>query len=590
MIVYPFRIGKKTDKNIGTKNVASIATFCTDFSYTLIDESLWYQSLINIKNYGIDGIKINLAWGDIELAQDKYFLNGQNNIHKLCKLCKNIGIFVIINFVPFACKNYKNHGLPSYLNNINIFNDFYKENNLIYFNRFINIVHNSLGNMYTIYGGPIIGVSIDLDDDFFVSNHEKSKAYQIILGAFNNNNIVLNFVWTNDLNNSTKINTNKIINVNGIEDNIKESNDFSLYNINLKSIVNKNQNVLELIILSINNGQGIFCLNDFFEMIYPYSNIYNDVKFSGLKYELKKLIRSISCFDEYYALSKESLLKTSNLNYKNEKDKKIMFCNEDNETSIIFTNLFFGNSLINYCNIQVVFRGIYNNREVWLCKESTLFKPQISIDNKVIDIVPMETTTVISNGKVIEIFCLSKYDKRNYLVVSHKQKPYFVLSDGELVNIENGFSLMCCGVNKDITIWPKPSVNIFKYPNKSFEGFDYVSFKTRLNFSKEALNIKETDNNQLKIEITNSIINELISIKNSYDNIALEIFSPSKAILIINGKEIAKLKENEPLILFLKQYTFEIINGEIILEVFGIKYKPIAYKYQFKTINYFFNN
>ncbi len=586
MIIYPFKISKYIDDNIGTIKPASIAVFCTDFSYTTIEKEFWEESLINLKNSGINGIRINVVWADIEIFEGKYYLFEQNNIHKLLKYCSKIGMFVIINFIPFA--NIEYNGLPSYLRHIDCFNNFNNTANINHLNRFISILHNSFGDMYSVQNGPIIGVSMDFDDYFFESKTEKSKAFNEVIKIFNDNSIPVDIYWIND--NNVDNNSYSIININKETNYNNYLNNYSLCNISVLDTISSNQDLIEVLSILISKGQSIFCFSDYFEICNPYNIEYNSSKIECLLNKTKNFFRAINCFEEFYVIEKEKAYNLANSKGIKSNETKLLICKDSNEISVVFNSLEFGKSIIEFCNIQILFRGVYKDKEVWLCKETELFKPQIMVDNKLINITPMEAINIITKGKVVEIFCLSKYDNRNYLVVSHNNKPYFVLSDAYLSNIENGFSVLCMGKNVDIIIWPKPSDHIFKYPNKSFESLDYVTFITKINFNKEAVNFTKLNKTQYSIDLPSSLIIDMAKLKNKKDNIAIDLILPKNANININGNKIADLNANESQIIYIKEYIDLLSHYKFIIESFDFTYKPVGHKYNCKTINFIFNN
>jgi hypothetical protein len=125
--------------------------------YFRVPAGLWRDRLLKAKRAGLNCIETYVAWNFHEAAEGKWDFTGDRDVVAFVKLCKELGLYVILRPGPYICAEWDFGGFPAWL--VNKPGIAYRTNNAVYshyFDKFFRQVLPRLAEHQVTRGGNII--------------------------------------------------------------------------------------------------------------------------------------------------------------------------------------------------------------------------------------------------------------------------------------------------------------------------------------------------------------------------------------------------------------------------------------------------
>lgn len=404
--------------NLGTNNEVSLAMFCAEFSFMDMPQRFWENELLNIKRMGLYAVVFTLGNGeDTNFAQLRIHIK---QVHILCNLCSKVGVFCIIK--------------------INILNTLFETH--------VHIIQTAFHQQYYYNGGKLLGY-ICLKNVPYKNNGLDEQA----------------FIWQVGQENHI------LCNVDSLHMHICQKQEF--FSMFLNDVHKNLPQYSMFYVEDIKHLPYIFALQEFMHTCNAFcdcvfkkslSIVQNDSLFCTLKSANKTNLLLIQ--------SKADIEEQINLVFTNECQAilfSLTFTQTKNMYAILPVFIQYNQFCIEYASVQIVDRCIYKNKEIWVCKEIEGIIPQISLQGKVYPLSIMQKNEFTINEFKLEIYCVSKYERRNYRVLMYRAVPYIIFSNFEIKVLTKGFVLYSNALQKNITIFPNPEFTL-PFLKKSFNS------------------------------------------------------------------------------------------------------------------------
>lgn len=83
--------------------------------YFRVPNEYWVDRLTKLKAGGLNAVEFYIPWNVHEPEEGKFYFEGDADLLRFVKLCKTIGLDVIMRMGPYTCGEFENGGLPWWL-------------------------------------------------------------------------------------------------------------------------------------------------------------------------------------------------------------------------------------------------------------------------------------------------------------------------------------------------------------------------------------------------------------------------------------------------------------------------------------------
>lgn len=197
-----------------------------------------------------------------------------------------------------------------------------------------------------------------------------------------------------------------------------------------------------------------------------------------------------------------------------------------------------GESNIEYCSVQVIYRFLGVQKEIWFCKEISGLQAGISVDGVFYKIRIMKRNIFKFSKKVVEIYCLSKYDNRFHQIIIRNNRAYMLLSAMESLVLEEGFVLQTKEKKERICILPSPNFLLSEFLDLEYYGKHFTVYTVENRFDSILAKVWESKSGVWRMEVPESFIKFRLQRKNAIDNSRVIIQS---VFLIVDSFENVRI-------------------------------------------------
>ncbi|MHA1698978.1 MAG: beta-galactosidase [Promethearchaeota archaeon] len=141
-------------------NNRALLPVMAEFHFSRYPPEYWRESLLKIKACAVNIIATYVYWIHHEEVRGEFRWDGQRDLRRFVKICKDVGLWCFLRIGPFAHGECRNGGLPDW-----IWNEPYKRTDDVRFlepvQQYFYQIYKQIEGLLFKNGGPIIGIQIE---------------------------------------------------------------------------------------------------------------------------------------------------------------------------------------------------------------------------------------------------------------------------------------------------------------------------------------------------------------------------------------------------------------------------------------------